>query len=317
MKSLSLSTAKAEEPSKLRAVDAATQPSPGTPSSKILLALLAVYTIWGSTYLGIRFALESFPPLLMIGARFIVAGLILLVIVRARGEAMPTRKEWLHSAFAGLLMLGGGTGFTALAEQFIPSSLSATIVTVSPIMAAVIAGIFGMWPRRAEWLGILIGFAGAFLLTFDPSAQANPAGIALQLTGSIFWTLGSILSARKLTLPKGGMTSAAQMLAGGVLVLLIGFARGEAITKEIVPVAVAAWVYLVIFGSIVAYSAYVFLLKHTRPALATSYAYVNPIVAVGLGAVLGGEAISPARVAAMAVILVGVAFLTRARMQGS
>lgn len=316
MKFPSFSTTKAEEPSKRQVVDASLHSPSDAPTTKIILALIVVYIIWGSTYLGIRFALISFPPITMIGVRFIAAGLILLVVLRARAEALPTRKEWLHSALAGLLMLGGGTGFTALAQQYIPSSLSATVVTVAPLTAAVMAGFLGIWPRRAEWLGILIGFAGAFLLTFDPSAQANPIGVILQMTGSLSWTFGSILSANKLSLPKGGMASAAQMLAGGVLVTGIGLASGESITKPIVPLAVAAWLYLAIFGSVAAYSAYLFLLKNTRPALATSYAYVNPIVALGLGALLGGETISPARLAAMSVILVGVAFLTRAKVKG-
>lgn len=284
----------------------------------IALALLAVYIVWGSTYLAIRIGLESIPPLLLIGARYLAAGAILYGFLWWRGGrgadyVAPTRRQWLHSAVAGLVMLGGGTGFTALAEQHIPSSLSATIVTVSPILASVIAGAFGEQPRRGEWLGVGVGFAGAFLLTFDPNARASPQGVALQLCSSLTWTFGSMVAKYRLHLPTGAMTSASQMLAGGALIILIGLVRGEGLTRPVLAESAWAWVYLVVFGSILGYSAYVHLLKNTRPALATSYAYVNPIVAVLLGMTLAGERVSVFQVAAMAVILAGVAFIARAR----
>jgi drug/metabolite transporter (DMT)-like permease len=278
----------------------------------ILLALLTVYIVWGTTYLGIRIALQSFPPFLLIGTRFLLAGGLLFIYLRFRNTPLPSRTQWKNAALVGILMLGGGGGGTAFAEQYITSGVAAIAIATVPLWAAIFAGIFGEWPNRREWLGIAIGFMGVAALSRDDSFQANPIGAVAILVAAASWAFGSMLS-RRVSLPSGPMGFASEMLTGGGFILLLGLFRGERLPAEPTTQAWVAWVYLVFIGSLLAFSAYMYLLDRVRPTVATSYAYVNPMVAVVLGSVVAGEQITSFGLIGMAVILFSVGIITLGR----
>jgi drug/metabolite transporter (DMT)-like permease len=272
----------------------------------IVAALIAVYFIWGSTYLGIRFGMEGFPPFLLNGVRFLAAGLILMVILRARGTAIATRRQWWNAGRMGVLLLVGGVGLVSLAERLgVGSGVAATAVAVVPVWIALISGLFGNWPRGREWIGLGIGLLGVLILAQEGDFQASPAGMALIAISPIIWAFGSIWGTR-LDLPESSMTTAIQLLTAGVVMTAIGPLLGERMVAPPPPVAWVALVYLAIFGSLIAFSAYIYLLKTVRPALSTSYAYVNPVVAVGLGLTLGGEKITAPVLIALPLIVVSV-----------
>ncbi|HLH63803.1 MAG TPA: drug/metabolite exporter YedA [Ktedonobacteraceae bacterium] len=278
----------------------------------ILFALFALYVLWGGTYLAMRIALQSFPPFLLSGIRFLIAGSILYVFLRARGGESPTRKQWIGAALVGILLLAGGNGGVVFAEQWVASGLASLGIAAVPLWAALFSGLFGRWPNRKEWLGLGIGFIGVMLLNLENGFSANPLGAIALLIAPMSWAFGSIWSSR-LPLPKGLMASAAQMLAGGLVLVILGLSLGERVTR--VPAAGPIWamLFLIFGGSLVAYSAYGYLLTHVRPVLATSYAYVNPAVAVGLGALFAGEKLTPVGFVAMLAILTGVCLLSLVR----
>jgi drug/metabolite transporter (DMT)-like permease len=280
----------------------------------VILALLAVYIVWGSTYLGIHFALEGFPPFLMAGIRFLIAGAGMYVFLRARGAPTPSRRQWGAGAIIGFLLLVGGNGGVSVAEQSIPSGLAALGIATTPLWAALFAGLWGRWPARWEWAGLALGFGGVALLSLEGGVRANALGAALLLLAALCWGLGSVWSPR-LPMPAGAMASAVEMLAGGAILLLLGLFSGEQITAVPGPRALVALGYLILFGSLVGFSAFGYLLRHVRSTIATSYAYVNPAVAVVLGALLAGEQITLVGVVAMAVILAGVALVTLGRVR--
>jgi len=281
-------------------------------SLSIWLSLLAVYFIWGSTYLAIRIALGGFPPFLLAGIRFVIAGSLMYTFLRLRGTPNPTRKEWSGAAIVGLLLLLGGNGLVTFAEQWVASGLAALVVATVPIFAALFAGIWGRWPTRREWLGLGIGFVGVALLSLDGGMSSNPLGAAALLLATISWAFGSVWS-RYLSVPRGPMGSAAELLAGGVGLSVLGFGTGEQITSVPGPGPLFAMAYLIIFGSIVAFTAYSYLLQRVRPSLATSYAYVNPAVALMLGVGLAGEQVTMFGLIALPIILAGVAIVLLAR----
>ncbi len=278
----------------------------------VLLSLFMLYIVWGSTYLGMRFALESFPPFLMAGIRFIIAGTILYTFLRVRGVAAPTRPQILGSTIIGILLLAGGNGGVSFAEQWVSSGLAAVGIAAVPLWAALFIGLMGRWPKRIEWVGLGLGFIGVIFLNLENGVWANPIGAIALLLAPMCWALGSALSSR-VSLPPGLMASATQMLIGGTFLLVLGLLLGERIHS--VPTANAVWamLFLIFFGSLVAFSAYGYLLRNVRPALATSYAYVNPAVAVGLGVLFAGEHITLIGVLAMVVILVGVGLVSLGR----
>ncbi|WP_229784553.1 drug/metabolite exporter YedA [Deinococcus radiotolerans] len=272
----------------------------------VLLCLGLVYVVWGSTYFGIKVAIETLPPLGMLAARFVLAGALLLLVLRLRGAALPTAREWGSSAIVGTLLLGGGTGLVTLAERDASSSVAAMVIAVSPLFAALFARLWGERTGGREWLGIGVGLIGIALLNVG-ELHATPLAALLLILAPLCWTFGSQWS-RHLPLPQGLMGSAAEMLTGGGILLLLSVLMGE---RWGTPSAASLWAlaYLTVFGSLVAYSAYMYLVAHTRPALATSYAYVNPVVAVLLGVGFGGEHLGPLGWAALAVILTGVALV--------
>jgi drug/metabolite transporter (DMT)-like permease len=279
-------------------------------------ALVAVYLIWGSTYLALRFGLEGFPPFLLNGIRFLVAGGVLYAVVRLRGTPAPTGRQWWNAGRVGALMLVGGVGLVTIAEDVgIGSGVAATAVAVIPLWAALISGLFGRWPTRLEWVGLVIGLTGVIVLAREGDLASNPVGVILVMVAPIFWAIGSVWGSH-VELPRPAMATAAQLLAGGAALLVLGPLRGERIAE--MPPA-GAWLalgYLILFGSIVAYTAYVYLLRTVRPALATSYAYVNPIVAVGLGVTLGAEVLTGPAFVALPLILAGVAIVALAPLLG-
>lgn len=269
----------------------------------VLLALLGVYLIWGSTYLAMRFAIEGIPPLLMGGVRYLCAGGLILMVLRLRGAAWPSARQWRDSAVVGVLLLLGGNGLVCLAlERGISSGLSALVVGVTPLFALVFAQFWGQRAHGREWLGIVLGLGGLVLLNFGHEFSASPVAAVLLILAALSWSFGSMWG-KRLDLPSGFMASGAQMLAGGIAMLLAALLRGEQLAA--VPSAKAMWAlaYLVFIGAILGFSAYVYLLATVRPALATSYAYVNPLVAVVLGVWLGGETVDAMELAGLAVIL--------------
>lgn len=284
------------------------------PRLLIPLALFALYVIWGSTYLGIRFALESYPPFLLAGVRFLGAGTLLYGFLRWRGMASPSRHQWRNAAFTGVLLLGFGNGLVCFAEQHVNSGIAAVAVASMPLFAALFAGLYGQWSSRRETVGLLIGFAGVVVLNLGSGLSGSRLGAMALIVAAICWAFGSAWSRRQ-DMPSGPMNTAAQMLCASAALLLVGFASGERLPAHPTVHASLALVYLAVFGSIVAFSAYLYVLKHARPALATSYAYVNPPVAVLFGVLLAGETVGPFDLAGMAIILLGVAVITLAKQR--
>jgi drug/metabolite transporter (DMT)-like permease len=277
----------------------------GRARTLVVLALASVYLVWGSTYLGMRIAIESFPPLIMVGIRFFVAGVLLYGYLRLRGAPAPTAAQWRSSVVVGSMLLAGGTGGVAFAEQWVASGVAALMIALVPLLTVLFGALWDHRPSRLEWLGIAVGFAGVGLLNLGGNLRSSPIGALVLLLAATSWSFGSMWS-KRLPLPAGLMSSAAQMLAGGVLLLILGTALGEHMHGWPTFRAVGALVYLVVFGSFVGFSSYLYLLNTVRPALATSYAYVNPLVAVALGVLLAGERVSFVELLAMPVIAAGV-----------
>ena len=274
----------------------------------VLLALLTVYIVWGSTYLGIKIALESYPPFGLGAIRFVAAGLVLFAWLAMRGTPMPTARQWKNAAITGTLLLGGGNGLVCYAETTVSSSLAAVAVASMPLFAAVFAGLYGKWPHRWDWLGLAIGFSGVILLNLGGDMRASPAGAIALIAAPLAWAFGSVWSKHQ-DLPGPWMSTAAQMILGGLALAVISFAMGEQLPSEPTLRATGALVYLAVAGSIAAFTAYIYLLNTVRPALATSYAYVNPPIAVLLGVWLANERFGWTEGAAMVVIIAGVAVI--------
>lgn len=278
----------------------------------IAMALAAVYMIWGSTYLGIRFALEGgFPPFLLGGIRFLIAGGLMFAFLRWRGVATPTGPQWRNLMVMGVLLLAFGNGMVNFAEQTVSSGLAAVAVASAPIWMGIFAMMRGDKPTRVEWVGIAIGFIGVVWLNAGGAMSGSMQGLAALLVASIAWSFGSIWS-RGRDLPSPFMAAAGQMLCGGGVMMLIAALAGERMSMP-TSKGLAAFAYLVVFGSIIGFTAYIWLLRNVRPALAGSYAYVNPAIAVVLGAWLAGERASTAEIGAMLVILAGVVVITLAK----
>ncbi len=280
---------------------------------QILFSLFALYIIWGSTYFAIHFVVADIPPFMAGAIRFLIAGSVLFGVLKARGAASPTRAEWLDSAKVGALLMGGGMGGVMMAQSLgVASSLTAIFPAATPLLVSLFSGLWGQWPRRAEWLGLLVGFVGVVLLSLEGSLRSNISGTLVLAFAPICWSFGTAWS-RHLKLPKGLMASATEMFTGGVVLLLLSLVFGERLTHVPGWPAVTALVYLITFGSLIAYSSFVYLVGRVRPALATSYAYVNPVIAVLLGMGLANEKLSMFSLIALPIILLGVALVTMVR----
>jgi drug/metabolite transporter (DMT)-like permease len=282
-----------------------------SPRVLVPLALIGVYLIWGSTYLAIRIALADFPPFLMGAIRFFLAGLLMFAVFRWRGIPAPTRRQWFNCAVTGTLLLGFGNGLVCYAEQTVASGLAAVAVASMPLFAALCAGFYRQWPTGIEWIGLIVGFIGVVVLNFGGDLRGSPLGALALLTAAATWAFGSVWSRRR-DMPHPAMSTAAQMLCGSAALGIVALLTNERIVS-VHPETVAALAYLLAFGSIVGFSAYIYLLHHVRPALATSYAYVNPPVAVLIGVLFAGESARTLDLVGMAIILAGVATITLAR----
>ena len=275
----------------------------------LLLCLAATWLIWGSTYLAIKLALPSFPPFFQMGTRFLLAGIVLMVWVRWRGAAWPDRTQWRNALVVGTLMLGGGMGGTAFAEVSVGSGLVVAFIAVVPLLIAALNLIWGVKPRRVEVAGIALGLGGVLMLTQGAGFQASPAGLAAIAIACVAWSLGSVLSQRALTLAPGATGFASEMLCGGVVLMGLSALHGERFAWPPQPLAFAAWLYLVVFGSLIAFNAYMLLLARAPAGLASSYTFVNPVIAMLLGVAFAGEHVTGFEWAAVSVVLGGVLLL--------
>ncbi len=292
------------------------------------VALALVYVIWGSTYLAIRYLVETVPPMLAMSLRFLLAGVILYTWVRLRGGVRPTRANWRAAAVVGILLLFGGNGIVAWSEQLVPSGLAALLVSTTPLWMAVIDWLRpgGMRPSLAVGTGLTLGFIGVALLIVPnllsggtaPGATGPLAIISLIAIplSALSWAAGSVY-ARGAKLPaSAALGTAMEMLAGGVALLIVGVFRGEPAHVHLQAISsrsVFAFVYLVVFGSIVAYSAYAWLLRTTPLSLTSTYAYVNPVVAVFLGWAVGDGHLTLLTLIAAATIVAAVTVITTFR----
>jgi drug/metabolite transporter (DMT)-like permease len=283
-----------------------------SPGWRLPAALAAVYFIWGSTYYVMRLVVHGLPPLLSGSLRFLAAGGALLAISRARGAAWPTARQWRLAWPIGALLFVVGNGFVAIALTAIPSSVVTMVVATMPLWAAVIATGFGQRSTAREWLGLLVGFGGVVVLVGEASIGGGVVHWAAIIVSPIGWALGSLLT-RRLPLPDGTMGTALQMVTGGASLGVVGLALGERIDPAAPASSWAALAYLAVLGSLVAFSAYGWLLRNTRPAVATSYAYVNPAIAVLIGVTLGGEPLTTSTAAAGGLILGAVVLVVAAK----
>src|SRR5262245_16471091 len=253
--------------------------APSTSRLAVGLALFSLYVIWGSTYLAMRVAMEGFGPFTMAAIRFLVAGVVMLVIARARGESLPTRLQWRNALLIGGLLLACGNGGVAFAEQSVSSGLAALMVAIVPLWMALFGGLWGRWPATKDWVALVVGFIGIVVLNLGSELRGSPVGVAALGMATASWAFGSLWS-RRLDLPKGMMAAGAEMFAAGPVLLVLGALHGEQLPAVIPGRAIWAIAYLVVFGSLVAYTAYLYLLARVPTPVAASYAYVNPVVAL-------------------------------------
>jgi drug/metabolite transporter (DMT)-like permease len=282
--------------------------------SLVVAAYVAVCVLWGSTYLGIRIALEGFSPFFISAVRFVLAGGVLYAAARARGERPPRAAEWGSSLLTGALLFVVGNGLLNVAEQTVSSGLASVLVATMPLWATIFARAFGERMTRGEVAGIALGLVGVLVLNAGGELRASPGGAALALLAPMGWALGS-MAGKKLPLPPGLMRTATQMTAGGAVLLLVSVAAREPLPSAPSARAIAAVAYLGIFGSLVGFTAYTYLLEHTRPAVATSYAYVNPVIAVALGVAFAGERFGAWSLAGSLIVLAAVVVVGRARLR--
>ncbi|HEY0712590.1 MAG TPA: drug/metabolite exporter YedA [Polyangia bacterium] len=279
----------------------------------VLASLIIVYLIWGSTYLALRYVVEALPPLLTSGARFLLAGGVLYAILRVRGGPAPTRRQWLAAVPVGVLMLVMGNGLVAVAQRQVPSGAAAASVASIPIFVALMNRALGVRLSHWQWAGLMIGFGGVLVMSVS-DARTSAGNAALLVLAPCGWALGTVLAAR-LPLPGGLMSAAVQMITGGAGALLLGLVTGESVGRLLThpPPArsLLALAYLVVFGSLVAFSAYNYLVQHAPGPVATSYGYVNPVIAVLLGTTLGGERLRATTLIAGGLVLIGVVTILR------
>ena len=277
------------------------------------LAWIVVCIVWGTTYLAIRVALETIPPMLMASLRWLAAGALLLLMLKARGERMPDRREWPSLALLGVLMMTVGNGGVVLAEQTVPSGLTAVLVAGIPFWMVGIERMMGRGEHpleRRRVLGLIVGFAGIVLLVW-PELQLGHTrsfltGVAATQVACLGWAIGSSLARRRRHEENVLATSAVQMLFAGISLLIIGAASGEWPALAINARTGFALAYLIVAGSVVGYSAYAYALKHLPVTTVSLYAYMNPVIAVALGTLLLNEPFSPRILIASAVVLAGV-----------
>jgi len=275
-------------------------------------ALATVYVLWGSTYLAIRFALPGYPPFLLGAIRMFLAGALMYIVLRRRGARAPSAKQWRTLAVLSIFMVLLSNGLVNLAETQVSSGIAAIAVASMPLFAGVFAMLRGRHPSAIEWLGLVVGFSGVVWLNAGSALSGSTLGLVCLVIAPLAWAWGSVWS-RELELPEPFMAASGQMLMGSGWMLAAALVTGERFSGVPSLGSTAAMLYLVVAGSIFGFTAYIWLLHHVRPALATSYAYVNPPLAVLFGALLAGEHFTTHDLGAMAVILAGVVIITIAR----
>lgn len=300
-----------------------TEPSSHPPRALVIAAFATIYIVWGSTYLAIRVAVETLPPFLMAGCRFLVAGTALFTWLWLRGVALPDKIHWRNAAITGSLLLTGGNGLVVWSEQTVPSNLAALLIALTPVWFALIDWLrpSGLRPRTQTVVGILVGLSGVVLLVSGPDTALHNSGLnlsgalALALAG-LLWAGGSLFSRHSAHPRSPWMNAAAQMMCGGAGLMLLAVLTGEPgrVNKSHVSgQSLAALFYLIVFGSWIAYSAYIWLLKASTPARVATYAYVNPVIAVFLGRFILGELLNARAIWAAMVIVAGVIVTTLPR----
>jgi drug/metabolite transporter (DMT)-like permease len=294
--------------------------------SRIWAALLTVYITWGSTYLAIRFAVQTIPPFTMAATRFIIPGIFLFSWRRMRGDPAPKRKEWRAAVIVGALLLVGGNGLVSWAEQYVPSGITALLYGSAPIWMVLIDFLLpsGKPAGVKTIFAVLLGFLGIILLISPTRYGAETDGVewigfAVLILAAIFWAGGSVYN-RDATLPKSALLGTGmEMLAGGAILLGLGFVTGEwsrLDPRGVSTESLLGLLYLVIFGSIIGFSAYIWLLRHAPTPLVSTYAYVNPVIAIFMGAWLAEETIS-LRIIISAVIIAAAVILINASRTNS
>ncbi|MGZ3331807.1 MAG: EamA family transporter [Gemmatimonadaceae bacterium] len=294
--------------------------------AQIIAAFASIYVIWGSTYLAIRYAVETIPPFVMGGVRFLISGTILYLWSRYRGAPKPTRLHWRNATVAGGFLLLGGNGAVIWAEQFVPSGLTALLVSILPFWLVIIEWVRPprKRPSGAVLVGLILGFVGIIVLVGPSSAGGHgnvaPLGALVLIIGSLSWAIGSFWS-RDAQLPESGLlTTGMEMLGGGALLMIIGALSGEFAQLDVHAVSKASAIgllYLVTFGSLLGFTSYIWLLDKVSPARLGTYAYVNPLVAVMLGWAIAGERLSIRTGVAAAIVICAVALITTARSTAS
>jgi len=289
------------------------------PRARILAAFIAVYIVWGSTYLAIRYAVQTIPPFVMVGTRFIVSGVILYAWARWRGSPRPTSAQWKDATVTGALMLCCGNGAVSWAEQRVPSGIASLLVAVVPLWMVLVDWLRprGERPRAVVVVGVIVGLVGLAVLVGPASlsgkGEVDSAGAIVLILGSLAWAAGSVFNRHGSRPDSAAMSTGLQMIGGSIALLLLGVMRGELAqlhVREISAASWAGWIYLVTFGSLVGFTAYIYLLQTVSPAKASTYAYVNPLVAVLLGWAIAGESVTVRSLGAAAIILAGVAMIT-------
>ncbi|MEA2608375.1 MAG: hypothetical protein QOJ75_618 [Chloroflexota bacterium] len=304
-------------------------PTPAAPvvgrRPPIWIGLLILYAVWGSTYLGIAIAVETIPPFLMAGTRFLLAGLVLVAwsLARERGSfSPPTRREWRDSAIVGALLLGGGMGMVAFGEKTVPSGITALLIAMMPVWVAILGRIFlGERLPRLAVVGIVVGFGGVAILigpsAFGGPGALDPLGLAAIIVSPIAWSIGSLFASHRASLPKAPLlASGIQMVCGGAVLAVMSLVSGELSGLRIDAISspsLMAFAYLVVIGSLVAFTTYGWMLRVAPLPLVATYAYVNPVVAVILGAIVLGDPIDLRTLVAGAVIVFAVALIVTAR----
>jgi len=287
-------------------------------SGRVLAAFVVLCIVWGSTYLAIRIGVAELPPALFAGVRFLIAGGILLGAARLLGRRLPTRRrDWTTNVVVGFLLLFCGNGLVVWAEQFTPSGVAAIFVVTVTLWIALIDAVIPGSVSRPTWrqvTGLLVGFGGTLLLVVEPGAlrDADWRGPLALTVASAAWALGSVYSARRPTESGPEVNSALQMLTGGVVLTLVGSSLGEWHAVHLSARGLGALAYLVVFGSLVGYSCYVYVLRHMAPTVAGTYSYVNTVVAVLLGWLILAEPITGRTALAMAIVLGSVAWVRHA-----
>lgn len=307
--------------------DTAAVPLEPTTRARLLLGFFVIYVVWGSTYLAIRIGLESLPPFFMGAVRFLIAGSIMFVWSRWRGAPKPTLAEWKTSAVVGFLLLFIGNGAVSWSEQRVTSGMTSLLVGTVPLWLVLCEWVQGKRPRIAQILGVALGLAGVGLLVLPTGSEptsggasgVDPIGAMVLTISALSWTIGSLYSRTARLAKPATLAIAMQMLVGGALLLCLSGTSGEFAKVAATPPttnSLLALLYLIVFGSLVGFSTYMWLLRVASPTAVGTYAYVNPVVAVLLGVLLIGERLPSQAILAMVVIVGGVALVSLAPQLG-